>query len=80
MKKMLLQHCSLSLCSLRSFAQVVVRIGPRLRCRASRSAPGAGFVWIDGYHRWEGDHYVWTPAAGSVPSSRRSLGGAQVGA
>jgi hypothetical protein len=24
-------------------------------------APGPEFVWIPGYHRWEGDRYVWVP-------------------
>ena len=23
--------------------------------------PQEGFVWISGYHRWEGGQYVWTP-------------------
>jgi WXXGXW repeat (2 copies) len=22
-------------------------------------APGAGYVWIPGYHRWSGSSYVW---------------------
>jgi hypothetical protein len=24
-------------------------------------APGPEFVWIRGYHRWEGERYVWVP-------------------
>jgi WXXGXW repeat (2 copies) len=24
------------------------------------TAPGPDFVWIHGYHRWDGGHYVWT--------------------
>jgi len=23
------------------------------------ASPGPDFVWIRGYHRWDGDHYVW---------------------
>jgi hypothetical protein len=23
--------------------------------------PGPEFVWIGGYHRWNGRHYVWVP-------------------
>ena len=22
-------------------------------------SPGAGYVWIPGHHRWDGDRYVW---------------------
>jgi WXXGXW repeat (2 copies) len=22
-------------------------------------APGKGYVWISGYHRWDGNRYVW---------------------
>jgi hypothetical protein len=21
--------------------------------------PGQGYVWVNGYHRWDGAHYVW---------------------
>src|SRR5437763_11103695 len=24
-------------------------------------APGRGYVWINGYHRWNGRRYVWVP-------------------
>jgi hypothetical protein len=24
-------------------------------------APGPGFVWIEGYHAWQGGRYVWVP-------------------
>jgi hypothetical protein len=43
-----------------SMAQVVVRIGPPAPIVERRPPPPArGFVWIDGYHRWDGAHYVW---------------------
>ena len=22
-------------------------------------SPGAGYVWIPGHHRWDGDRYIW---------------------
>jgi hypothetical protein len=22
-------------------------------------SPGSGYVWVPGYHRWEGGHYLW---------------------
>ena len=35
-------------------------------------APGPGFVWIRGYHVWNGNAYVWTPGRWErVPNGRR---------
>ena len=28
-------------------------------------APSGRHVWIEGYHRWDGNAYVWTPGGGS---------------
>ena len=25
------------------------------------AGPGAGYVWISGYHQWESGRYVWVP-------------------
>lgn len=51
-----------------SFAQIVVRIGPPPVVVEERGRPPErGFVWIDGYHRWEGDRYVWTPGRWERP-------------
>jgi hypothetical protein len=51
-----------------SFAQVVVRIAPPPRMHEDRGRPpDRGYVWIAGYHRWEGDHYVWTPGRWERP-------------
>ena len=51
-----------------SFAQVVIRIGPPPPVVERRGPPPErGFVWIDGYHRWEGEHYVWTPGRWERP-------------
>ncbi len=51
-----------------SFAQIVVRIGPPAPIVEERGRPPErGFVWIPGYHRWEGDHYVWTPGRWDRP-------------
>ncbi len=39
-----------------------VRTGPPApRAEAHRTAPGPGFVWIDGHYRWDGRAYVWSP-------------------
>jgi YXWGXW repeat-containing protein len=42
--------------------RVYVRTGPPVRVVEARSvAPGPGFVWIEGYHRWDGRAYLWIP-------------------
>ena len=43
-----------------SNAQVVVRIGPpAVVVEHPGPPPEPGVVWVSGYHRWDGDHYVW---------------------
>ena len=32
---------------------------PPVTVEVRGTAPGPEYVWIDGYHRWEGDRYVW---------------------
>jgi opacity protein-like surface antigen len=45
-----------------SFAQVVIRVGPPAPVyERPGPPPERGFVWIDGYQSWAGDHYVWVP-------------------
>jgi hypothetical protein len=40
--------------------EVVVKVAPPHAIVERRGEPpGAGFVWIDGYHRWDGKAYVW---------------------
>ena len=43
--------------------QVVYRASapPPIRSEFVGVAPGPDFIWIRGYHRWEGDGYVWVP-------------------
>lgn len=45
-----------------AMAQVVIRIGPPAPV-VERPAPPPerGMVWISGYHRWDGNGYVWVP-------------------
>jgi hypothetical protein len=39
---------------------VYVRVGPPAPLvEVQGVAPGPEFVWIRGYHRWEGERYVW---------------------
>lgn len=51
-----------------SFAQVVVRVGPPAPIVETRPVrPGPDFVWIAGYHRWDGARYVWVPGRWDRP-------------
>ena len=48
--------------------RVYVRIGPPTPVVEVRSvAPGPGYIWVPGYHRWDGAAYVWVPGAWAVP-------------
>ena len=41
-------------------AQVVVRVAPPAPIvEVHDHPPHEGWVWIDGYHRWDGHRYVW---------------------
>ena len=49
-------------------AEIVVRVGPPARIVETRPvAPGPGYVWTPGYHRWDGRAYVWTPGVWVTP-------------
>jgi hypothetical protein len=34
-------------------------------------SPGPGYVWIGGYHAWNGSAYVWTPGRWELRPARR---------
>ena len=45
-----------------SNAQVFIKIGPPVAIvEHPGPPPGAGFIWLAGYHRWDGARYVWVP-------------------
>jgi hypothetical protein len=51
-----------------SFAQVIVHVGPPAPIVERRGpAPGPGYAWVDGYHRWDGGRYVWVPGRWDRP-------------
>jgi hypothetical protein len=51
-----------------AMAEVVVRIAPPVAVVETRGvAPGPGYVWINGYHRWDGNAYVWTAGRWEMP-------------
>jgi len=49
-------------------AEVVVRIAPPAAIVETRGvAPGPGYVWIGGVHRWDGSAYAWSPGRWEAP-------------
>ncbi len=55
-------------------AQVYVRIGPPPPVVERRPPPprGPGMVWVAGYHRWDGQRYVWVPGSYMAPPRRHA--------
>ncbi len=54
-------------------AEVVVRIGPpRPLVERRGPAPGRGYIWTNGYHRYEGNAYVWSPGSWQQPPRPRA--------
>jgi S1-C subfamily serine protease len=48
--------------------EVVVRVRPPREVVETRvAAPGPGYVWIGGYHQWNGNAYVWAPGRWEQP-------------
>jgi hypothetical protein len=57
-----------------SYAQVYVRVGPPAPIVEHRPvAPGRGYVWIGGYHRWDGGRYVWVPGRWDRPPREHAV-------
>ena len=49
-------------------ARVYVHVGPPAPVVETRVvAPGPGYVWVGGYHRWDGARYVWVPGRWAHP-------------
>jgi hypothetical protein len=36
------------------------------------AAPGPGYVWVRGYHTWNGSAYLWTPGGWVLPPRARA--------
>ena len=69
MKKWMLSALfALSLLPAASYAQVYVHVGPPAPVVERRGPPPErGYVWISGYHRWDGSRYVWEPGRWDRP-------------
>jgi hypothetical protein len=52
-------------------AQVVVRIGPPPPAprQVVPVAPGARYVWVPGYYRYNGHAYIWVAGRYAIPPS-----------
>lgn len=72
MKKLLLAAAATALLGTSAaFAQVVVRVAPPAPIIERRPiAPGPGYVWVDGFHRWDGARYVWVGGHWMMPPRR----------
>ena len=54
-------------------ARVYVRVGPPAPVVEVRTvAPGPRYVWVDGYHRWDGRAYAWVPGRWAMPPRARA--------
>ena len=71
MKKFLpIAACAMFLTAGIAQAQVVVRIGPPARPHERIPPPPSehrDWAWHAGYHRWDGNRYVWVPGAYEQP-------------
>ena len=48
--------------------RLYVRVGPPAPIVETRIvAPSPGYVWVPGYHRWNGSAYVWVPGRWNRP-------------
>jgi hypothetical protein len=56
-----------------SSARVYVRVGPPARIVETVPAPRRGFVWQNGYQRWNGHRYVWVPGRYARPPYARAV-------
>jgi hypothetical protein len=55
-------------------SRVYVRVEPPVGSHESGViAPGPGFVWIEGYHLWNGGEFVWVPGRWVRPPQPRAV-------
>src|SRR5947208_185630 len=54
-------------------ADVVVRVGPPRPVIERRGPrPGREYVWVSGYHNWNGSAYTWVPGRWDAPPRRHA--------
>jgi WXXGXW repeat (2 copies) len=53
---------------------VVVKVRPpALKVEHRPARPGPNYVWVGGYHRWDGNAYVWEPGRWEVPPHEHAV-------
>lgn len=57
-----------------SAAEVVIKLKPPISVHETRGpAPSSKHVWIAGYHRWDGNAYVWEKGRWDVPPREHAV-------
>jgi len=57
-----------------SRGRLYVRVGPpRPVAEVIAVSPSPGYVWVPGYHRWDGGAYVWVAGAWMRPPRPRAV-------
>jgi WXXGXW repeat (2 copies) len=64
---------SLAGCAGRGYAYYASAPPPPVRVEARGVAPGAGFVWVDGYWGYRGGSYAWVPGNWARPPRPRAV-------
>jgi hypothetical protein len=65
---------TLTLFPVATLAQVAIRIGPPPPIvERPGPPPGARYVWVPGYHRWNGTRYVWVRGHYVIPPRRGAV-------
>lgn len=74
MKKLLLVAAAALLSFPPAFAQrIYVRVGPPpVVVEHHGPRPHPGWVWVGGYHRWDGRAYAWAPGHWAQPPYARA--------
>ena len=76
MKKLILSGLlGAALCVGGAFAaDIVVKVRPpALKVEHRSERPSVKHVWIGGYHRWDGNAYVWEPGRWEVPPREHAV-------
>jgi len=59
---------ALSLMPAIAIAQIIIRVAPPAPIvEVHDRPPHEGWVWVDGYHRWDGHRYVWVKGKWARP-------------
>jgi len=68
-KKMLIGALLAGALAAGAFAEeVIIRVGPPHPVYERRiPPPGPGYYWTPGYHRWDGNRYVWVGGRWVLP-------------